>query len=571
MLNRLFLRSARAAGSMLLALAVMPSAASAQYIGAAPPPPAAPPPGVVEDPTSALARNIRLLALAPKSFDALIGAGRAALALGDAQAAVGFFGRAEEVSPRSPAPKAGTAAALVAMEQPNEALGYFAEAMRLGATQASIGADRGLAYDLTGEPSLAQADYRAAFYGPDGPEAHRRLALSLAMGHDRAGALAALAPLMSRRDPATERVRAFVLAMVGDVAGAKQVVEAAMPGAAANMEPFLYKLSRMSPDQQVAAVHFGRFPADSAIKLAAITPPPVPQPMRGAPAPAKRVKVTPPSPQKRETAQFVRRTQPQEMTSRVPLDMRPQPIYSRRPAAPQAAPQQSPPLAVPVAAIPVPAAPPPAPAAASPEPQLAVPSLKAEPAQPSPVEVAAATSVSATVPAADRLSEIDRVLGSTEEPAVPISTSSMKDELAAATTPPPSNPKIETAAEKRAAKKGKAKPFDVVEEASTLGKKTKPAPKVAKSPGKYWVQLAGGSLTERMPNEYKRIKGKKPALFAKRTPYVAELKGWTRLLVGPFKSEDESQEYVNQLAKANIDGFSWTSPSGQAIEKLSPK
>ena len=85
---------------------------------------------------------------------------------------------------------------------------------------------------------------------------------------------------------------------------------------------------------------------------------------------------------------------------------------------------------------------------------------------------------------------------------------------------------------------------------SASAKKAKAAAKTPKSPGKYWVQLAGGAKTERMPVEYKRIKGKKPALFAKRTAYVAELKGWTRLLVGPFKSEDESQEYVNQLAKA---------------------
>jgi Flp pilus assembly protein TadD len=570
--NYPFLTTARAAGFMLLAVAAMPSAAIAQYIGAAPPPPAAPVPGMIEDPTSALARNIRLLALAPRSFDALIGAGRAALALGDAQAAVGFFGRAEEVSPRSPAPKAGTAAALVAMEQPNEALGYFAEAMRLGATQASIGADRGLAYDLTGEPSLAQADYRAAFYGPDGPEAHRRLALSLAMGHDRTGALAAIAPLMSRRDPATERVRAFVLAMVGDVAGAKRVVEAAMPGAAANMEPFLYKLSRMSPDQQVAAVHFGRFPDDSAIKLAAVAPPPVPSARAPAPAPATRIMVTPPSPRKGETAKIVRRARPEEMTSRVPLDMRPKPIYSRRPAATTAVPQQRPPVAAPIASIAVPA-PPPAPAATPSQPQLAAPSFNAEPAQPPPVEVAAVTPApsSSSVSAADRLSEIDRLLGSVEEPVVQVAEAPTKDELAAVDTPPPSRPKAETAAEKRAAKKGKAKPVDVVEEASTLGKKAKPAPKVAKSPGKYWVQLAGGSLTERMPNEFKRIKGKKPALFTKRTAYVAELKGWTRLLVGPFKSEDAAQEYVNQLAKANIDGFSWTSPTSQTIEKLSAK
>ena len=255
-------------------------------------------PGTVvyaETPSAALARNIRLLAVAPRSFEALIGAGRAALALGDSQAAIGFFGRAEEVSPRSPAPKAGTAAALVAMEEPVQALGYFAEAMRLGATQSSIGADRGLAYDLTGEPSLAQADYRAAMYGPDGNEARRRLALSLAIAKDRAGALAAIAPLMGRRDPATERVRAFVLAMVGDVAGARRVVEAAMPGSAASMEPFLYKLARMSPDQQVAAVHFGRFPDDSAIKLAAVTPPPIMSTPPAAAKPVEKKSVAPPA------------------------------------------------------------------------------------------------------------------------------------------------------------------------------------------------------------------------------------------------------------------------------------
>ena len=74
-----------------------------------------------------------------------------------------------------------------------------------------------------------------------------------------------------------------------------------------------------------------------------------------------------------------------------------------------------------------------------------------------------------------------------------------------------------------------------------------------------------------MPFEYQRIKAKKPALFAKRTAHIAELKGWTRLLVGPFKTEEEAQDYVNQLAKADIDGFSWTSPTGQTIEKLPAK
>src|SRR5919112_1445616 len=65
-----------------------------------------------EAPADALARNVKLLASSPRNFDALIGAGRAALALGDAQAAAGFFGRAEEIWPASPLPQAGIGAAL---------------------------------------------------------------------------------------------------------------------------------------------------------------------------------------------------------------------------------------------------------------------------------------------------------------------------------------------------------------------------------------------------------------------------------------------------------------------------
>src|SRR5438046_8709 len=73
----------------------------AQYLGAAPPPPAATAPGTIESPEAALARNVRLIALNPKTFQALGAAGRAALAIGDSQAAIGFFGRAEDVSPAS--------------------------------------------------------------------------------------------------------------------------------------------------------------------------------------------------------------------------------------------------------------------------------------------------------------------------------------------------------------------------------------------------------------------------------------------------------------------------------------
>jgi cytochrome c-type biogenesis protein CcmH/NrfG len=60
-----------------------------------------------ESATAALARYVRTLASDPRDFVSLIGAGRAALALGDAQAAAGFFARADEVNPHSPLPQAG--------------------------------------------------------------------------------------------------------------------------------------------------------------------------------------------------------------------------------------------------------------------------------------------------------------------------------------------------------------------------------------------------------------------------------------------------------------------------------
>ncbi|HEU5482240.1 MAG TPA: hypothetical protein VFU80_03990 [Sphingomicrobium sp.] len=220
-----------------------------------------------ESPSDALARNVRILAESPKNFTALVSAGKAALQLGDAQAAAGFFGRAEEISPNSPLPKAGMGAALVATGDPNGALTYFARAQQLGATAAGLGCDRGLAYDLLGKQIAAQTDYRAAMSGSDRDEARRRLALSLAISGDKSLALDTLAPLLKRHDAASWRVRAFVLALSGDFPGARAAVDSRMPGASASMDPFFRRLSALTSGQKAAAVHLGIFP-DSGVSYA---------------------------------------------------------------------------------------------------------------------------------------------------------------------------------------------------------------------------------------------------------------------------------------------------------------
>ncbi len=257
------LLSASATG---LTVAAMPAAAQSSYSPYA------------ESPSGALARYVRTLASSPRDFSALIGAGRAALALGDTDAAAGFFARADEVSPNSPLPQAGMGAVSVANGDARAALPYFARAQQLGAPVATFGADRGLAYDLLGQQAQAQADYRAALGGIDGDEARRRLALSLAISGIKAEALQTLIPLQSKGDAAAGRIRAFVLALTGDSRGAMAAIDAAMPGSWSRVAPFLQRLPALAPAQKAAAVNLGIFPdADGVAYASASAPPAFPQ------------------------------------------------------------------------------------------------------------------------------------------------------------------------------------------------------------------------------------------------------------------------------------------------------
>jgi len=213
-----------------------------------------------ESPATALARYVRTLASEPNDFESLIGAGKAALEMGDAQAAAGFFARADEADPKSPEPQAGMGAVSVANGDPKAAMPYFKRAEQLGASVASFACDRGLAYDLMGQQSQAQADYRLALSTRDSDEARRRLALSLAISGDRAAALQTLAPLSAKGDAGVARVRAFVLALTGDANSAVTAINAVMPGASAGVTPFLQRLPSLSAGQKAAAVNFGIFP-----------------------------------------------------------------------------------------------------------------------------------------------------------------------------------------------------------------------------------------------------------------------------------------------------------------------
>ncbi|WP_293882792.1 SPOR domain-containing protein [Sphingomonas sp.] len=259
------------AGAASLALTFLPAQADAQTIGNArpvlPQTPAASQAGMpirtgATDPVDTLSMHLRTLAVAPRSLSALLGAGEAALAVGDPNAAVGFFARAEQVDTRNGRAKAGLGSALVMMERADDALPLFAQAVSLGIPEAEIARDRGLAYDLRGDSRRAQRDYQLVLKRAPDDETTRRYALSLGISGDRAQALKLLEPLIKKQDQSAWRARAFILAMNGDVAGANGIARQVMPAnLAATMAPFLSRLPQLNAADKAHAVAFGTMPS----------------------------------------------------------------------------------------------------------------------------------------------------------------------------------------------------------------------------------------------------------------------------------------------------------------------
>ena len=237
-----------------LALVLLASAASLAPVSAQ----------TAADPATQLSDYLRQLAEDPRNAEALIGAGNAALGAGDPRAAVTFFGRAEEVRPSDGRINAGLGAAMTQLESPQQALGYFDQAVRMGVPEYQVARDRGLAYDLLGNPRRAQQDYRLALQHGDDDELRRRLALSLAISGDKAAALDTIDAQVRRQDRAGWRTRAFVLALTGDTAGAMQAANVMMPEQAGQMQPFFTGLAGLTPAQRAAAVNFGDFPSSNA-------------------------------------------------------------------------------------------------------------------------------------------------------------------------------------------------------------------------------------------------------------------------------------------------------------------
>jgi Flp pilus assembly protein TadD len=535
-----------------------------------------------ERPDDALSRNLRSLAVNPKSAPALMGAGKAALELGDAQAALTFFARAEEQLPSDGRIKMWIGTALVHLQQPHAALKFFRDAAELGVPVADFARDRGLAFDIAGSPREAQRDYRLALQRGRDDEVTRRLALSLAISGEREPALRLLEDQLLVRDRAAERARALVLALTGDTAGATRAAEAAMPGPQASaMSPFLARLPTLSPAERALAVHLGIFPGDGRTAApsayaandfaSAVTDAGRPDPAQALLA-RRQVAAEPASsePRRRPGAE-----QAPSTASVRPTPVRPSArtatgggnpawAWSRgldpapRRADPVARPSKSAPARTEAPRETVVASAGPALAAADPQPEATqvpadpAPSTPQQP-EPQPAEVSIAAAEppapppqAEAVPAGSRLADLSAAIATVDDP---------------------------QAAPARAAP---AKPKPAARSVATLStavkppaKKPKPAPPA--EPSRVWVQVAGGALKGALPREYARLKAKAPKLLGSRTAWTAPLNSTNRLLVGPFAGSKEAQAFINQLKAANLSAFAWTSAAGQKIEKLPAK
>jgi tetratricopeptide (TPR) repeat protein len=574
-------------------------------------------PGYQESPGDALSRNLRLLAQNPKSVNSLMGAGKAALELGDPQAAITLFARAESVEPQNGRIKMWIGSALVQLQQPRSAFRFFKEAVDLGVPEAELAGERGLAWDITGEPRRAQADYRLALRQGADAEVTRRLALSLAISGEREPALRLLEEQLLVRDRAAERTRALVLALTGDTAGANRAVEATMPGGAgAAIAPFLARLPTLSASERALAVHLGQFPGDGRTRPVEtyasneVRPPVVPTDA-GRPDPGQAALGSPPAPTPEPVSTAPRRRPGEQQASAAtrppttrPLMRERQPgsliIRERAPASAGAAPaRRSSPapaasggaptlertikVAGPVddrpPVTPAPRAEPSADRDATIASQAEQPSAAAEPtpgAQPS-VQLAdlAPSAVAGNLP---DLSGDGTPAQSEEAPppaAEPAQSSRLADVAALVAALPDPEPakaaptagRQQTASAARNAPAAKAPPAKAAKPAPAK----KAVPAAPPEPKRYWVQVAGGADKASLPREYARLKAKAPKLLAARKAWTAPLSTTNRLLVGPFASSKEAQEFVNQLAKLDLSAFAWTSEAGQKIEPLPAK
>lgn len=543
---------------------------------------------------------------------ALSEAGRAALALGDARAALGFLIRAEALMPRDPVVKAALGAAMVQLEDPEQALRYFDAAVAAGGLDRTYLGDRGLAFDLLGNQARAQADYAVAQQSAPSAELTRRWAISLGISGRADEAVQLLAPLLRAQDRAAWRSRAMILAMNGRADEARQIARQTLPAELAEaLDSYFPLLDRLTPAQLAAASHFGRFPGyetvrnqpsrSEAVRLAAAqTAAPTPPPAAARPertrsrdrgarsrsrssaATAAPAPVPAPAPVRVASADIGTPPPPP-----LPVPARPTPappaMVSAAPTptptpAPAAVVAQAPAMAPPPARLPAPA-------------QSAVASVGAVAGPPdtgdvrpgfsaAPVAVVAAP---APAPVASAPAPSQTTVVSGWSLADMVQTIEVPEAERAAAAEALSLAEIERiAAEQRATREAAAEAARVRaadqarlrteaearRRAEAQAEARAEQQRLRANPARIWVQVATGSPVSALAGDYRRMARRFPQQFAGQSGATASWNRTNRLLVGPFRNAAAARDWLRTLTAAGGQGFVWNSEAGEEVAPL---
>lgn len=582
------------------------------------------PPAGVSDLNEAL----RLLARNSNNVDALIDAGNASLKVNDVDAAIGFFGRAEELSPGNARIKLGLASAYIRKSRPLDALRLFDEAEAAGISTRALAGDRGLAYDLVGDNASARQQYLSALASGDDALIRQRLAINHAISGDRPGFEAAIAPLMGQDSLLAFRIRAFGLAILGQGAEAVGIAEQAMPrGQASRIAPYLRYMPRLTPAQQAAAANLGVFPQASQIgrdaprvagyaglanpasvlvtrdtqlapqgaPLGPSQPPAAAPPVR-ADAGTERVSTRSQRRSERRTRRNTTETTSRNALSRTRAARRERLAQAELaaaavPVSPRTTNEISPPEPSPaLAAVPqintrqageLPPVGTVATATPSAEPGFELARtealLPAPIVTPAPVPVPApATSLANAAPTAP---DIDLTTESGEAPTprpqtanisaptvqqVPQSLNAAFADFAART--PSVSAAMQRGVDISAIEPPREKPPQPEQTKTAQAEVAKLAPPA--NPRRFWAQIATGRDRDALAFDWRRMRSKAGDILAGKNGYVAKWGGTNRLLAGPFENSRAANAAVAELKGAGLDSFAFTSADGEQVDPV---
>lgn len=557
----------------------------------------------------ALNSHISVLARSPRDLTALIGAGEAALELEDPQAAMGFFGRADDVSPSNGRVKAGLGRAMLGLQQTSNALRLLEQAGSLGYSDARMLSDRGLARDLSGNQAGAQRDYATALrLAPSDADISRRYAVSLGIAGQVEQADAVLRPLIAKNDRAAWRMRAFILAMNGQRSQSNDITNRIMPPQMATaITPYMDRMPLLTAVQRAEAVHLGKFPpelirqpvppaaamlaqADNGssgkgrrkrksrdAEVAAATPalptPPsyyarnVPSvtsapprataPVVSAPA-ARSAPVTSPAPSSWSLSRNVAKAEDNSIPP--PID------YSRTDASANA-------RAAEVASAPVRKAPPVAAPVRPAAPVIAAPAVTPAPVpqqQPAAPMLPYVSPVVQAAPAVPPAATSDRSLADIiadirvpdDAPASSVTPVNL-DEVRAIQE---AKRKAKLAAEAKAKKEAELKAKREAEAKAAAERK-----RIAANPARIWVQIATGRNRAGLSYDIKRLRKQYGDVLGSKGAGVVTSGNGHLLLIGPFNSTAKAKDMVAGLNKAGNPSFVYNSEPGEEVTLIGGK